>query len=1393
MAELARPESAVVRFRDAADTVVGAGFLVGDGLIVSCAHVVAAALGRNEKQQPTGPVTVEFPVRGPLGPTSGTATVIGWTPTEKDERGDIAVLRFDGGVPEGVRAAWLSPAPPPAGTEVQALGFPAALNEPGVWSPGRVRGEQATGWLQVDSLPDSSRILPGFSGTPVFGPADGGVIGMVVAVNGEAGHTSAFLITAGTLVTEHTVLHDAQVSPYRGLVPFGERDVAVFRGRDTVIGEALGKAAVHPLLVLFGPSGSGKSSLARAGLLPRLREQGRTVVSTRARPDETAATLFTRIVRQLTGTAAGAEPEPGVGPVADRLRDREGLVVLVDQLEEADPATAMTVTGDLYRLAEATGMLPGGEPRLLVVLTLRGAQLDEVATGETPQAGLVQVRPMTAAELLEAVTAPGAVFETGLAERIVADAGTEPGTLPLLEFTLDRLWDRRQRGVLTHDGYDKLGGVAGAVAQYAERAYERDRVRTRRLLVLLAGPDDDGVFRRRPLRLSDLPEELTATLDRLVAARLVVVGPDAAEKSVAELAHETLIRAWPRLRDWLKEDRAFLTWLAEVRRATRRWHEAHREPEALLRGAALATAEHWAADKGRDLGPEETRFVRASVAQDRQRVRRKRAVTAALVVLTLLAGAFALAAQQQTGVVREQLRTAVSRQLADDAERFRAADPAKSLQLALAAWHTAPTPEAYGALLTQYATYEPVERFVTGLTATPDAPITAVSTSRDGSVAVVADPDGGGTVWRGLGAGDPQRVVFTARSPGYIGGTYRISPSGRYLAYANDLGGVYFRDLTRPDLPPVDLAPTGPDGVDLSVVRSLRFAPDDSRLLVLRTDLQESRAELRAWDLRSRQAVPGLPRPGGRFVPSNAYFGPTAGTVVLAAFNAATAYDLAGRRDPREFPAEKNGRMLVAAGGTLVVSCAGVNARGVVRDVATGARLRTFALPTCIGFDLDSSGEFGVVGDVDGGEEATNASLTVVDPRTAEVRRVPVPPVDFRTPTQHLERVAVYRRSDGTMATLLADDRHLMRLSLGPPVTLQPATGSLLDFTGRTLPTPDGRHRVRFDRVSGRITVQQAPSGRQVAAAAAEPPPRIMTFQGVPWAVTADSRRLLTAHHGELIVYALPGLAVEHRAPLPVPPDLGPPPVTDGNSTDWAGSVAAVGAGEAIVLYAGVLTRWDLVTGTRLGEPVPLREGGAPGAQRRVAELAFVSGRRPGHPDQIAVVLPDSTVRIWSLADRRSVTTFKVDAKKTATTAFFNPEGSHLAVQDQKGVMAVWPVADPRRAPWVIPTDISSSPLGFTRGPESLLITVEQLGATELSAWQVTSARRAAVFTAPGSSLITLQRDELRVFTDGYTRRLRLDPQLWFRTLCALAARPYTAEETRLLRDRKAPVSRPCP
>src|SRR5690606_36225723 len=224
------------------------------------------------------------------------------------------------------------------------------------------------------------------------------------------------------------------------------------------------------------------------------------------------------------------------------------------------------------------------------VLTARGGVLDDVLTPDIASAldsGTVLVGPMDRAALREAIVrpaerAPGLGFEDGLVERVLDDAGTEPGQLPLVESLLARLWARREGGFLTLAGYRAAGGVAGALAAHADdvvgRLVTEDDRLLRRLLTRLVTTDRDGRFVRRPVPDADLPPELRALVPPLVTGRLLVVAGGERTGGTVDLAHQALIDHWPRLRDWLGADRDFLRWRSDLDAARHRWEAARPRP-----------------------------------------------------------------------------------------------------------------------------------------------------------------------------------------------------------------------------------------------------------------------------------------------------------------------------------------------------------------------------------------------------------------------------------------------------------------------------------------------------------------------------------------------------------------------------------------------------------------------------------------------------------------------------------------------------------------------------------------------------------------------------------------------------------------------------------------------
>ncbi|MDC0773293.1 nSTAND1 domain-containing NTPase [Streptomyces sp. HD] len=491
-------------------------------------------------------------------------------------------------------------------------------------------------------------------------------------------------------------------SPYRGLARFEVGDAELFFGRDEVTDALVRAVAGHRVFAVFGPSGSGKSSLLRAGLIPRLRS-----IDGPHRP--AAVRILTPGEHPLRTHARVCEPAPGAGDTW----------LVVDQFEEVFTLCRDTAerAGFLARLLSAAE--PGS--RLRVVLGVRadfyGRCAEHRELADALRAANLPVGPMSPAELREAVVRPaqsaGLIVERELTARLVDEAGGEPGGLPLLSHALRETWRRRRGRTLTMEAYEAAGGVHGAIAQTAEEIYTRlspDHAKLARLILLrLIAPGEGSQDTRRPVDRSELDlgtasqDDIALVLDRLARARLLTLDDD-----TVHVAHEALISAWPRLLGWIEEAREQLRVHRRLTEAARAWDDLSREPGALYRGTRLAAAEEAFASPGHGaaLTVLEADFLSASAAaRDQERraaaraARRLRTLVgslSAVVVLALLAG---VVAWQQTRQSDRQRVLAAARKAATAANALRSSDPRLALQLSVAAWELSHTPETESALL----------------------------------------------------------------------------------------------------------------------------------------------------------------------------------------------------------------------------------------------------------------------------------------------------------------------------------------------------------------------------------------------------------------------------------------------------------------------------------------------------------------------------------------------------------------------------------------------------------------------------------------------------------------------------------------------------------------------
>ncbi|MEM9608489.1 MAG: protein kinase [Actinomycetota bacterium] len=538
-----------------------------------------------------------------------------------------------------------------------------------------------------------------------------------------------------------TVGPDAE-NPYVGLVTFDEPDADRFHGRDEVIGRVVSRLAEERLVVVVGPSGSGKSSVVRAGVVPAVRRgaipgSDGWFVTTMVPGRDPFAALETALLRVAVNPPTSLRDqlmEPGgLGRAVRRVLpdDRGELLVVVDQFEELFTlGPAEVTTAFLDELATA---LTDPDSPLRVVATLRADQYD-APLGHTGMAGLLEgatvtVPPMRADEVEQAIVAPsravGIEVEAGLVAQLVAETAGRATALPLLQFSLAELFARRSGGPLTLADHEELGGMAGALATGADRIVtgpEREAA-ARRLFgrLVVVGEDGPEDLRRRALR-SEVDEPTTSALiDELVEARLLAASRDPRSRAATvEVAHEALLREWPRLRAWLDEDRGDLRTRRDVTIAADRWIDCDRKEDDLGRGARLDVALDLSVRRPDLVSTSEREWVEASVAardaeqqlereraeRDRRqnrRLRRSLAVVGVLLVVALVAGALAVTQQRRADDEAEAARAAADEaELATLVSRSAASardNPDVALLLALEANRRAPGPETEQAVL----------------------------------------------------------------------------------------------------------------------------------------------------------------------------------------------------------------------------------------------------------------------------------------------------------------------------------------------------------------------------------------------------------------------------------------------------------------------------------------------------------------------------------------------------------------------------------------------------------------------------------------------------------------------------------------------------------------------
>ena len=1078
------------------------------------------------------------------------------------------------------------------------------------------------------------------------------------------------------LSPHYTLTDPADTCPYLGLVRYGVADAETFFGREADVEACRRRLATVGVVAVVGPSGSGKSSLVRAGLAAALqRDEERVVVITPGRHPVAALSAI-----------------PTRGPP---------VVVVVDQAEEA-----VTSCEDPAEVAEFFTALAGHATRGGLVLALRADRLgDLVGYGEMTrlvERGLYLMTPMSESSLRAAIEGParqaGLRLEHGLVELLVTEVEGQPGALPHLSHALRQTWERREGGVLTLDGYRATGGISQAVAHSAERVYDglprEQRTMLRDLMLRLVTPSAEGA----PMR-SRVPRRLLTTdpahdqlMERLVAARLVT-----SDDGVVELAHEAIARAWPRLQGWLDDDTEGQRVLRHLSVAADTWDTMGRPDDELYRGARLAQALHWRDHSSPDLTPVEVEYLstaerraraeeESALEQARYQVRvnrRLRGLLAGAAFLLLAAMVAGLLAVRQANRAADATDSALARRVAAQAQL--AGSVEQALVLAAAAQHVEQSPESRAGLLAALAripqlsavrpnggvwletspdgrtlvTLDTEHRFwfhdtstlelVGGYDPYPDRDVHGLTSNgaplaftADGSRLAVGLLDVNDGIVRML---DPATYRPVDPQPGgqpdgALPYDVKLSADGRYLAVSLDLlelstgqGRVYVWDLTRPERPLHRIKlPSNTFHIDFS---------SDGRLLYAAPSFQSDAAGTGLWvyDVRTGDQVDRRPD-GGQGIelsPDGRTLAYGLGTEVLLS-DAGTGeirQRLTGSRDLIN-------RIGFSADGRLVAAVSDDPAARVW-EARSGRLLETIPLEEPA-YDLAFDG----AGDrlfVPSDERLVSLDLTGVDRYVQRTTAAdPDPPPDgwsFRYASPYAPAVLISTWDPARAVSLLrVEDRGTGRTTARLGLSW---LGNIYDSHAWS---PDGRHLAYGDG-KDRLRIVDWRTGETVAR-------RRFAVRQLDY--TPDGAGILAGRPSGLVMLDADTLR-ETTDPVSLPNRL-INQAEVGNGADTAVLVTAQDTGAVADLFTAA-DRW-LVVDLRTGQT--LREGRTP----EPASMAV-------SPDRTRMALAHGdAMEIIDL--RTGESTVSTDIGSTASDGglTFSPDGNLLATEDGGGRVSLW-------------------------------------------------------------------------------------------------------------------------